>query len=49
MVDLKTFLDLAMPNQSCLDATKQLNIMLDYAGFWGDIYFEAKNPKLYVC
>jgi len=28
MVDMKTFLGLAMPNQSCLDVTKAKNIKL---------------------
>ena len=41
MVDLKTFLGLAMPNQSCLDVTKQI-----LSWFWGDI-LEQEIPNLY--
>jgi len=32
MVDLKPFLDLGIPNQFCLDVTRQI-----LSWFWGDI------------
>jgi len=39
MVDLKTYLGLAMPNQYCLDVTKEM-----LSCFVGD-FFCARNPK----